>query len=136
MTSIDEYSPPSNSLKAEDLEGEEVTLKIKSYVGQEFQQEDLKTGNKYTVKKPVISFEGTEKVLVCNKTNLRAIAYAYGKEMDDWIGKEITLFPTMVPFGDKMVEAIRVRVVNKNKGKPKFVQSENPAEGLDDEVPF
>lgn len=136
MTSVDEFSPPSNSLKAEDLEGDEVTLKIKSYVGREFEQQDPKTGQKYMVKKPILSFDGTDKTLVCNKTNLRAIAYAYGKEMDDWIGKEITLFPTMVPFGDKMVEAIRVRVVKARAAKPKFVQSENPGEGLDDEIPF
>jgi hypothetical protein len=134
MTTIDELSPPSNSLKAEDLEGEETTLVIKSYTVREFDQE--KDGRHYTVKKPIFSFKDTDKTLVCNKTNMQAIAYAYGKEMDEWVGKPITLFPTMVPFGDKMVEAIRVRVVKQGKGKPKFVQSENPAAGLDDEIPF
>ena len=134
MTTIDELAPPSNSLKAEDLEGDEITLTIKSYTVREFDQE--KEGRHYTVKKPIFAFEGTEKTLVCNKTNMQAIAYAYGKEMDEWIGKQIILFPTMVPFGDKMVEAIRVRVVKPGKSKPKFVQSENPGEGLNDPIPF
>jgi hypothetical protein len=134
MTTIDELSPPSNSLKAEDLEGEETTLVIKSYTVREFDQE--KDGRHYTVKKPIFSFKDTDKTLVCNKTNMQAIAYAYGKEMDAWIGKKITLFPTMVPFGDKMVEAIRVRVVKPGKKQPKFVQSENPAEDMSDPMPF
>jgi len=134
MTSIDELSPPSNSLKAEDLEGDEVALTIKSYTVREFDQE--KEGRHYTVKKPIFSFENTDKTLVCNKTNMQAIAYAYGKEMDGWLGKQITLFPTMVPFGDKMVEAIRVRVAKPGKTKPKFVQSEDPGAGLDDPIPF
>lgn len=134
MTSIDDLSPPSNSLKASDLDGDEHVLTIKSYVVREFDQE--KDGRHFTVKKPVISFVGTDKTFVCNKTNMGAIAYAFGKEMDDWIGKQIILFPTMVSFGDKMVEAIRVRVIKQGKQKAKFVQSENPAEGLGDEIPF
>ena len=134
MTSIDELSPQSSSLKAADLEGDEIALTIKSYTVREFDQE--KEGRHYTVKKPIFAFKDTDKTLVCNKTNMQAIAYAYGKEMDEWVGKPITLFPTMVPFGDKMVEAIRVRVVKVGKGKPKFVQSENPGAGLDDPIPF
>lgn len=140
MTSIDELDSISNSLKAADLDGSEVTLKIKSYVIKEF-DETSRDGETYKAKKPIFSFEGTDKTFVCNKTNRNAIAYAYGKEMDDWIGKDITLFPTIVPFGDKQVEAIRVRVLKANKaGKPKFLTDhENPAHGmddLDDTIPF
>ena len=123
MTSIDELSPPSNSLKAADLEGGEVTLTIDNYSVKEFSEEDKKTGDHYTVRKPIISFVESEKTFVCNKTNREAIAYAYGKEMDDWIGKPITLYPTIVPFGDKKVEAIRVRVLKASVGKPKFLKN-------------
>src|SRR6266498_2954588 len=105
MTSIDELSTPTNSLKAADLAGSEISLVITGYTVKEFEQTDEKTGNDYTVKKPIFSFAGTEKTLVCNNTNMGAIAYAYGKEMDEWIGKEITLYPTMVSFGTKQVEA-------------------------------
>ena len=131
MTSIDDLSPPKNTLAAADLEGGEVTLTIKSYVVKEFNEEDKKTGDHYIVRKPIFSFEESEKSFVCNKTNREAIAYAYGKEMDDWIGKPITLFPTIVPFGDKKVEAIRVRVLKASAGKPKFLKN-----GPKDDHPF
>jgi len=125
MTSIKEFETPTNSLKAGDLEGAEHTLKIKSYEIKEFENDGKKT------KKPVFSFEGTNKTLVCNITNLRSIAYAYGDEMDQWVGKEITLYPTVVSFGNDQVEAIRVRVVRKGGAAPKFMDKE-----LDDEIPF
>lgn len=141
MTSIDELSPPSNSLKAADLDGDEVTLTIKNYTVKEFTEEDRKTGDTYYVKKPIFSFEETDKTFVCNKTNREAIAYAYGKEMDEWIGKTVALYPTIVPFGDKKVEAIRVRVV-KASGKPKAFLKNGPkdqhpfAPGNDDSPPY
>lgn len=131
MTSIDDLAPPSNSLKAADLDGSEVELTIASYEVKEFTEEDKKTGNTYTVRKPIFSFEETEKTFVCNKTNREAIAYVHGKEMDDWIGQKVTLYPTVVPFGDKMVEAIRVRVVKQGTSKPKFLKN-----GPKDEHPF
>ena len=141
MTSIDELSPPSNSLKAADLDGSEATLTIKSYVVKEFDEVDKKTGDGFTVRKPIFSFEETEKTFVCNKTNRETIAHVYGKEMDGWIGKPITLFPTMVSFGDKMVEAIRVRVLRAGNKPPKFLKSKGghpfaPDSELDDGIPF
>lgn len=137
MSSIDELAPSSTSLKADDLDGDEVTLTIASYVVKEFDETDNKTGETYKRKKPIFSFEETEKTFVCNVTNARAIAAALGKEMDDWVGKKITLFPTVTSFGDKTVPCIRVRVLKAGGGKPKFLkQSENPGAGLDDEIPF
>lgn len=129
MTSIKEFETPSNSLKAADLDGEEVTLKITGFDIKDFDRDGRVT------KKPVLSFEGTDKTLVCNITNLRSIAYAYGDTMEDWVGKEIVLYPTRVQFGSDIVEAIRVRVVKKGTGKsPKFLSKGN--EELDDEIPF
>jgi hypothetical protein len=122
MVNINELSAPSNSLKAADLEGAELELTIESYVVREFDQTDEKTGEQYKQKKPIFSFKGTDKTLVCNNTNREAIAYAYGPEMDDWVGKPITLYPTVVPFGHKNVEAIRVRVTKKATAKPKFLK--------------
>jgi hypothetical protein len=134
MVNVNELSPPSNTLKAADLEGSELELTIAGYVVREFDQTDGETGEKYKQKKPVFSFKETEKTFVCNKTNRGAIAYAYGPEMDDWIGKPIILFPTMVSFGHKEVEGIRVRVVKKATAKPKILRDDKTP--LDDEVPF
>ena len=139
---IDELSPPSASFKADDLEGDEVTLTIASYIIKEFEQEDKKTGEHYTQRKPIVSFKETDKTLVLNKTNRDAIAYGLGtKEMDEWVGKKITLFPTVTSFGNDTVPCIRIRVSKTAKAKPKFLkESENPgadmATALDDEIPF
>ena len=144
---VDELAPPSNSLKASDFEGNEATLTIKGYEVREFDQNDNKTGESYKVKKPIFSFHETEKTFVCNRTNLRTIAEVYGKEIDTWVGKKITLFPTMVPFGDKMVEAVRVRIITGDGGQPAFLssnQGQRPlepqggsmAKELSDDIPF
>jgi hypothetical protein len=139
MTNIDELGSggSGSSLKADDLDGSEVTLTIQNYIIKEFDEKDHESGETYKKRKPIFSFEETEKTFVCNVTNLRAIGAVYGKEMDEWIGKPITLFPTVTSFGDKTVPCIRVRVLKESKGKPKFLkQSENPAAGLDDPIPF
>jgi hypothetical protein len=141
MASIDDFATPSNGLKAADLEGSEITLTIKSYEAKEFDEKG-RNGETYKALKPVFSFHETDKTFVMNKTNREAVAYAYGKEMDDWLDKEITLYPTIVPFGDKKVEAIRVRAVKQSAGAPSFLKS-NPKVAaqkaqapLDDEIPF
>jgi hypothetical protein len=137
MVNVNELSPPSNSLKAADLNGEEWEVTIQGYTVKEFDQESVETGESYKVKKPIFSFHETEKTLVCNKTNRDAIAYAYGDEMDDWIGKVIFLYPTMVPFGNKKVEAIRVRAVKASKPKlTRKTDERNPPPIGDDEIPF
>ena len=54
-----------------------------------------------------------------NKSNASNIAILYGDETEDWVGKEIVLFPAMVDFQGRTVEAIRVRGVraaDKSKG--------------------
>jgi hypothetical protein len=135
MVNVNDLSPPSNSLKAADLNGEEWEVTIQGYTVKEFDQESVETGESYKVKKPIFSFHETEKTLVCNKTNRDAIAYAYGDEMDDWIGKVIFLYPTMVPFGNKKVEAIRVRAVKSSKPKAKTAFDErNPPPS--DDIPY
>ncbi len=110
MVNVNDLSPPSNTLKASDFDGGEWEVTIESYEVREFDQKDQKTGETYKQKKPVFSFHETEKTMVCNKTNRNSIAYVYGPEMDDWIGKKIILFAELVEFGGKQVEGIRVRV--------------------------
>jgi hypothetical protein len=141
MASIDDFAPPSTGLKAADLEGAEITLTIKSYEGKEF-TEKSREGVEYQRMKPVFSFNETEKTMVMNKTNLESIAYAYGKEMDDWLGKPVTLYPTITDMNGKKVECIRIRAVKENTGTPKFLQSKaaqaplaTPS-NLDDAIPF
>ena len=95
------------------------------------------------MKKPILTFSGTDKTWAANKTNRTQIALAYGDEMDNWIGKTIILYPTKVSFGDKMVEATRVRTPVAPGGKPKFLKEDTHPnapgggdDGLSDDIPF
>ena len=73
-----------------------------------------------------LSFVGKEKGLAVNKTNANIIAQNVGSDdLDDWIGREIILYPTRVDFGGQMVDAIRVKE-----------QIPEVADGPDDEIPF
>jgi hypothetical protein len=120
---------PSKYLKANDLQDRNVSV-IMSHVA----LEDVGDNER----KPVLHFQGKNKGLVLNKTNSRVIAAAYGDDTDDWDGKPLVLFPAMVDFRGDSVEAIRLRAP-KQKDTPKQVvreEAENPAAGLDDEIPF
>lgn len=91
---------PSNYIKAADLQGQNVTVVIDRVA-----VEEVGDGHK-----PVLYFQGHEKGMVLNKTNSNNIAQAYGDETDDWIGAEVVMFPAMVDFQGKSVEAIRIRI--------------------------
>ncbi len=105
---------PSLYLGAHDLQGRDVTLTIRRVVAEEVKTE------KGPERKAIVYFVETgkkvkpgeeEKRLVLNKTNGKTIASLYGSEMNDWMGKRITLFPTIVDaFGEKR-EALRIRPV-------------------------
>ena len=96
---------PSDFLKAADLMGKNVTVTIKEVgmetIGQGAQQDT----------KPVISFVGKEKRLVCNKTNANAIKKLYGPDTDGWVGKSIILTSREVEFQGESVLAIRVSLM-------------------------
>ena len=114
MVNIDEaYKSTSAWLCAADLKGNDAKVTIESA-----SMEEVGSDHKL-----VVYFKGKEKGLALNKTNARTIAAAYGIESDAWGGKELILFPTMVEYQNKMVEAIRVR-------------ARNSAQALDDEIPF
>ncbi|TIT00215.1 hypothetical protein [Mesorhizobium sp.] len=121
MTDLNELYP-SKYLSAADLKGKKVTMTIKAVVIEEFED----NGGK--VKKPIAYFkEGGDKGLVCNKTNAMTIARIAGKtNTDDWTGVRITLFPTMVQFGGKVTEAIRI--------EPPMAAV--PVKELNDEIPW
>lgn len=88
-----------NSLKAADLKGREHNVVISEVTEKKFED-----GNKL-----IISFQHRTKTLVCNKTNAERIAYVYGTNTDLWVGKEIQLYPDLVSYQGRQVDAIRVR---------------------------
>ena len=90
---------PSKYLKASDLQGRNVTVKMGRV-----EQEKIGTDEKL-----ILYFQGKEKGVVLNKTNANNVAALYGGETEDWYGKEITLVEAMVDFQGKSVPAIRLR---------------------------
>lgn len=123
---------PSNYLKASDLQGRSVTIKMDRAVFETIGKDE----------KLVLYFQGKDKGMVLNKTNANNIAFIYGQETDDWRGQEITLFEAMVDFQGKTVPAIRVRAPQR---KPAPVQQshQRPLEPVgarddmnDDSIPF
>ena len=145
MVSISE-SFPSKYVKAADLKGQNVIVVIGHVTF-----ERIGTNDKDD--KPVLYFQGKSKGMVLNKTNATNIAHLYGDDTDDWAGREIVLFPAMVDFQGKTVEAIRVRGVraaDKSKGglapKPQprafddlkrdSASEPPPREDIGDEIPW
>ena len=63
--------------------------------------------------KPVIHFvESGVRPLALNKTNGAAIVSLYGTpKVSEWVGKRITLYPTVTTFGKDTVECIRIRPI-------------------------
>ena len=95
---------PSNYLKAADLGGKEKLVTIDRVESDAFENDNRK------VVKPVIHFkEGGVKPMVCNKTNFLMIAAACGKDSDTWPGKQVILYPDLVPFKGTVTEAVRAK---------------------------
>ena len=99
---------PGKYLKAADLDGQDVTLPILKIV-----REDVGTDRGKEIK-AVLYFDktredGSPARMVLNVTNAGTIADMYGNTVEDWAGKQITLYPTKCRMGRETVECIRVR---------------------------
>ena len=125
---------PSNYLKAADLQGKNILLKMDRVEYEKIGEDE----------KPVLFFVGKQKGIVLNKTNSAKIAAAYGDETEDWRDQEIVLFPAMVDYKGETVEAIRCRAPQP-KDRPKAAAPRpdpissgpiRPSGDMDDDIPF
>ena len=94
---------PSNYLRACDLQGRTVTVKIAS-VGVE------KVGQEGDTK-PVMHFEGKEKGVILNKTKSTTLQNVFGPETNHWIGQIITLAAGQTNFKGELVACINFGIV-------------------------
>jgi hypothetical protein len=78
---------PGRFIKAGELLGKKVTLTITDVDTEELMGENNKPKIKAT-----LSFRETEKQMVLCKTNGLCIKAMFGKKLDAWVGKRITLF--------------------------------------------
>lgn len=80
---------PGRFIKAGDFKGKNVTLKILAVRVEEL------VGDKGPQMKGVISFEKTEKQWALNKTNGLCLKAMFGRMVQDWVGRRVTLFASM-----------------------------------------
>ncbi len=107
----------SEHLYAFHLQGREVTLQIDRVKAGELVGERGKKS-----KKPLVYFKGKEKPLALNKTNAKVIAGLYGKSVEAWAGKLVTIFPTTTQFGNETCDCIRVRpAIPSGKARPEAI---------------
>jgi hypothetical protein len=93
---------PGRFLKASDLKGQRVTVTIKSVDLEELE------GDGGKIVKGVIGFAGKEKMMALNRTNGLCLRSMFGKKVQAWEGKRVTLIPTETKFGAETVDAIRI----------------------------
>jgi hypothetical protein len=92
-------------LYAHDLNGRDVVVEIASVVAGEITGEQGKKS-----RKPIASFVNAKKKLALNATNCKTLATLLGSNnVEDWVGKAITLYPTTTTWGGQTVDCIRVR---------------------------
>lgn len=63
-----------------------------------------------------------QKPLILNATNGKTIAKLYGPFIQDWEGKQITMFASTTKFGGEVVECVRIRGVAPQNAAPQKKQ--------------
>lgn len=117
---------PGKYLKASDLKDRDARVVIGQVV-----MEVMNDGKS----KPVIFFRNKGKGLVLNISNKNTIKEMFGAQTEQWIDKQITLYPTKVEMRGEMVDAIRIRYVE--PPKPKNVEpAQSLADEMSDEIPW
>jgi hypothetical protein len=91
-------------LRAADLKGIKVRVKIADWDMTQFKNRDGSTKNQV-----VLTFVGKQKKLGLNVTNSKMIASMHGDDTEGWIGKEIVLMPTKtMDANGQLVDCIRI----------------------------
>jgi hypothetical protein len=80
---------PGRFLKATIFKGHDVTLTIGGV-----RVEDLPSETGGTKVKGILSFEGKKLELVLNRTNGEAMKAMWGRDVESWKGKRVTLYPS------------------------------------------
>ena len=85
-------------------EGKDIIVQVKDVVSEVIQNAQGKD------EKSVMYFENGVKPLILNVTNMKAIEKATGSPyQDEWVGKKLQLYITMVAAFGETTKAVRVR---------------------------
>jgi len=82
---------PNRFLKSDDLNGFDVTVTVERVFLETLE------ADKGPEQKVLIQFKGKSKQLVANRTNCEAFRALWGNKVDDWHGRQVTIFPTQIP---------------------------------------
>lgn len=75
---------------------------------------DLRQDNGNTTRRKfVLYFVGLDKGMVLNQTNAGIVKDALGKNSTKWVGADVGLYVEQVPFGNKRVPGLRLKVLSK-----------------------
>ena len=121
----------SKYMKAADLGGKEITVKIRESI-----VETLKTLDGKENTKCVLYFEPPygKKGLPLNVTNLDSVYTITGEtDTDDFVGHKIVLYPAKAAMGGKIHDAIRIKEPSAKKAK-QTQDSENPGARFPDDT--
>ena len=101
MTDIMQFFA-SNYVKADDLTEGKRTVTIDAFFVEEIEGKE----------KPAISFapDSNTQPLILNKTNASSISSLYGRNPDDWIGKQVELYRDIANLNGRTVPCVRVRM--------------------------
>lgn len=110
---------PGRFIKACDFKGKKPTLEISAVKLEEL------IGDKGPQIKGVVSFKGKDKQWALNKTNGICLKEMFGKKVQEWVGKRVTLFATewngeecIRVWGSPEIDAERVVVVSLPRKRP------------------
>ena len=98
--------------------------------------EDVSLADKPEEMKYILYFNGEQKGMVLNQTNIQLIAHAAGStETDDWKGKTVNVYedPTVM-FAGEMKGGLRVRPATTAQA-PVTNGTTQPEQGFDDSLP-
>ena len=133
---INDIYGSSEWVRAADLQGRKVRVRIVSWEPTELKRQDR------TIKQIALTFAGRAKRLGLNVTNARMIASMYGDDPNGWLEQEITLYPSKTPnAGGQIVDCIRIEyreprsTTRPSRPAPAPMQDErNPP--MNDDIPF
>lgn len=95
---------PSKYVASSDLKGQDVPVVISHW-----RHEEVGDGSDKQMRL-ILYFRGMGKGMVVNKTNAKTIVLQHGPDVDQWIGRTIVLYSTMVQCkGGEIKPGIRVR---------------------------
>ena len=95
-------------ISAEELDGKEVILTIAGVTTDEVYSQSARAKEK----KAALKFKETDKMVILNATNARAITTILGTpQVENWTGKRICLYPVAIQAFGQNVEAIRIKKV-------------------------